>query len=101
MQPTRNSFETARGPAERFSGDVFIDTVATPSHSSRTAAASVHFTPGARTACTHPPFGQTIFVTEGAGPSARASRSRRFAPAPASTSSPRRITGTAPPPTAS
>ncbi len=31
------------------------------------AAASVHFTPGARTAWHTHPFGQTIFVTEGVG----------------------------------
>ena len=67
MQITRNSLGTARGPAEWFTGDVFIDTVATPSDPSRTAAASVHFTPGARTAWHTHPFGQTIFVTEGLG----------------------------------
>jgi quercetin dioxygenase-like cupin family protein len=33
----------------------------------RLAAASVHFTPGARTAWHTHPFGQTIFVTEGSG----------------------------------
>ena len=67
MQITRNSLETARGPADWFTGDVFIDTVATPADPSRTAAASVHFTPGARTAWHTHPLGQTIFVTEGAG----------------------------------
>jgi quercetin dioxygenase-like cupin family protein len=67
MQITRNSLETAPGPADWFTGDVFIDTVATPTAPSRTAAASVHFTPGARTAWHTHPLGQTIFVTEGAG----------------------------------
>ena len=67
MQITRSSLETVRGPADWFTGDVYLDTVATPSPPSRTAAALVHFTPGARTAWHTHPFGQTIFVTEGVG----------------------------------
>jgi quercetin dioxygenase-like cupin family protein len=67
MQITRKSGETTPGPAGWFTGAVYIDTVATPSEPSRLAAASVHFTPGARTAWHTHPFGQTIFVTEGVG----------------------------------
>jgi quercetin dioxygenase-like cupin family protein len=67
MQITRNSLETAKGPADWFTGDVYIDAVATPTPPARTAAAGVHFTPGARTAWHTHPFGQTIFVTEGFG----------------------------------
>ena len=67
MQVTRNSLETAPGPSDWFTGAVFIDTIATPSPPARVAAASVHFTPGARTAWHTHPFGQTIYVTEGAG----------------------------------
>jgi len=67
MQMTRNSLETTPGPADWFTGSVYIDTVAAPSGSSRLAAASVHFTPGARTAWHTHPNGQTIFVTEGLG----------------------------------
>jgi quercetin dioxygenase-like cupin family protein len=67
MEITRNSNETAAGPADWFTGTVYIDTVATPSGPSRLAAASVHFTPGARTAWHTHPFGQTIYVTEGVG----------------------------------
>ena len=67
MQITRNSVETAPGPNDWFSGAVYIDTVATPSEPSRLAAASVHFTPGARTAWHTHPYGQTIYVTEGIG----------------------------------
>jgi quercetin dioxygenase-like cupin family protein len=67
MQITRNSVETGRGPADWFTGDVFVDQVAAPSGSSRIAAASVHFTPGARTAWHTHPSGQTIWVTEGLG----------------------------------
>jgi quercetin dioxygenase-like cupin family protein len=67
MQITRNSVETMKGPAESFTGAVFIDTIATPSAPSRVGAAAVHFTPGARTAWHTHPLGQTIFVTEGVG----------------------------------
>ncbi|HEX3242067.1 MAG TPA: cupin domain-containing protein [Solirubrobacterales bacterium] len=67
MEITRNSNETTPGPDEWFSGAVFIDTVATPSEPSRLAAASVHFTPGSRTAWHSHPNGQTLFVTEGVG----------------------------------
>ena len=55
------------GPADWFTGAVFVDPVAAPSPPSRAAAASVHFTPGARTAWHTHPLGQTIFVTEGQG----------------------------------
>jgi quercetin dioxygenase-like cupin family protein len=64
---TRNSLETNVGPSDWFTGTVYIDTVATAAKPSRLAAASVHFTPGARTAWHTHPLGQTIFVTEGMG----------------------------------
>jgi quercetin dioxygenase-like cupin family protein len=67
MQITRSELETQKGPAEWFTGDVYIDTIATPAPPSRTAAAIVHFTPGAHTAWHTHPYGQTIFVTEGVG----------------------------------
>ena len=67
MQVTRNSVDTAPGPGDWFTGTVYIDTVATPAGSSRLAASSVHFAPGARTAWHTHPFGQTIHVTEGVG----------------------------------
>src|ERR671939_383933 len=67
MQITKNSTDTQAGPSDWFTGAVFIDTVAAPSHGSRLAASSVHFTPGARTAWHTHPHGQTIWVTEGAG----------------------------------
>ena len=67
MQLTRNSLATNAGPAEWFTGAVFIDDIASPTSPARAAAASVHFTPGARTAWHTHPFGQTIFVTEGIG----------------------------------
>ena len=67
MQITRNSLDTNRGPANWFTGSVFIDTITTPTEPSRLGAAAVHFTPGARTAWHTHPVGQTIYVTEGIG----------------------------------
>jgi quercetin dioxygenase-like cupin family protein len=67
MQITRSSLDTAPGPSDWFTGTVYIDAVATPSEPSRLQAASVHFTPGARTAWHTHPNGQTIYVTEGIG----------------------------------
>jgi quercetin dioxygenase-like cupin family protein len=67
MQITRSSIDTAKGPADAFTGDVYIDTVAAPAGTSTFASALVHFTPGARTAWHTHPHGQTIFVTEGVG----------------------------------
>jgi len=67
MLLTRSGGQTSTGPAEWFTGAVFIDTVATPSGPSRLAASAVHFTPGARTAWHRHPNGQTIFVIEGIG----------------------------------
>ena len=67
MEITRSSTETMAGPGEWFSGDVYIDAVATPSDQSRLQAVLVHFTPSARTAWHTHPNGQTIVVTEGVG----------------------------------
>jgi quercetin dioxygenase-like cupin family protein len=67
MQITRSSLSTNKGPSDWFTGDVYIDPVAEPAEPARTAAALVHFTPGARTAWHRHPFGQTIYVTEGIG----------------------------------
>ena len=67
MQITRNGPETTPGPADWFTGVVYVDAVAAPSDGSRIAASSVHFAPGARTAWHRHPHGQTIWVTEGLG----------------------------------
>jgi quercetin dioxygenase-like cupin family protein len=67
MEITRNSLDTAAGSGDWFTGSVFVDTIAAPSTGSRTGAANVHFTPGARTAWHTHPNGQTIWVTEGIG----------------------------------
>jgi quercetin dioxygenase-like cupin family protein len=67
MNITRSSLDTTKGPADWFTGDVYIDSIAVPEASARAASALVHFTPGARTAWHTHPHGQTIFVTEGVG----------------------------------
>jgi quercetin dioxygenase-like cupin family protein len=67
VRVTRNSIHTTAGPSDWFTGAVYIDAVAAPSEPSRLSAASVHFTPGARTAWHTHPNGQTIYVTEGLG----------------------------------
>jgi quercetin dioxygenase-like cupin family protein len=67
MQLTRNGTATVAGPADWFTGTVFIDTLAGPAGASRLSASSVRFTPGARTAWHTHPHGQTIWVSEGAG----------------------------------
>jgi quercetin dioxygenase-like cupin family protein len=64
---TTSSIQTQRGPGDWFTGEVYIDAVAEPAGPYRLAAASVHFTPGARTAWHTHPLGQTIYVTEGVG----------------------------------
>jgi quercetin dioxygenase-like cupin family protein len=67
LQITTNGIETNNGPADWFTGAVYIDAVAAPSGPSRVSASCVHFTPGARTAWHTHPNGQTVWVTEGIG----------------------------------
>jgi quercetin dioxygenase-like cupin family protein len=67
MQVTRSSIQTTAGPADWFTGAVYIDAIASPGQGSRVSASAVHFTPGARTAWHTHPHGQTIYVVEGVG----------------------------------
>ena len=67
MEITRSSIDTAKGPADWFTGDVYIDTIAAPAGSSTVASALVHFAPGARTAWHTHPLGQTLIVVDGVG----------------------------------
>jgi quercetin dioxygenase-like cupin family protein len=59
-----------RGPAEWFTGEVWIDQVLDPAWlggGARVQAAQVTFTPGARTNWHTHPLGQTLFVVSGLG----------------------------------
>ena len=58
---------TAKGPAEWFTGDVWIDGIARGEEPSRVRVSAVHFTPSARTAWHSHAVGQTLYVTEGQG----------------------------------
>jgi quercetin dioxygenase-like cupin family protein len=58
---------SAKGPAEQFTGDVWIDPIAQGSERSAAYIASVHFAPGAHTAWHSHSGGQTLYVTEGQG----------------------------------
>jgi quercetin dioxygenase-like cupin family protein len=58
---------TAKGPAEWFTGDVWIDGIVQPSEDSTLNVAAVHFHPGARTAWHTHDGGQTLYVTDGEG----------------------------------
>jgi quercetin dioxygenase-like cupin family protein len=58
---------TARGPADWFTGDVWIDSLAEPNEVSALNVSAVHFTPGARTAWHAHEGGQTLVVIEGHG----------------------------------
>ncbi|PQO28785.1 cupin domain-containing protein [Blastopirellula marina] len=55
------------GPNDWFTGTVRIDPLFQPNAPARTAAASVTFEPGARTAWHTHPLGQTLIVTAGVG----------------------------------
>jgi quercetin dioxygenase-like cupin family protein len=63
----RDTQPTVKGPAEWFTGDVWLDPVASSHAESRLTVAAVHFTPGARTAWHSHAGGQTLYVTEGRG----------------------------------
>jgi quercetin dioxygenase-like cupin family protein len=67
MQITRSSLDTGKGQPDWFTGDVYVDPIASASDSSRVGGGLVHFTPGARTHWHTHPYGQTIYVTEGVG----------------------------------
>lgn len=57
---------TRKGPAQWFTGDVYIDAIhARKAEPSRMACGCVHFTPGARTAWHSHALGQTLYITEG------------------------------------
>jgi quercetin dioxygenase-like cupin family protein len=67
MSITRGPIKTGKGPADRFIGDVYVETVAVPTGPSSLGAALVRFAPGAHTAWHKHPLGQMLFVLEGEG----------------------------------
>jgi quercetin dioxygenase-like cupin family protein len=58
---------TAKGPAEKFTGDVSLNTLHAGGEPSRLRTAMVRFAPGARTHWHSHPVGQTLHCTEGTG----------------------------------
>jgi len=64
---TRPKQPTVKGPADWFTGDVWIDVIVLPHDDSKLNVSAVHFTPGARTAWHSHEGGQTLYVTEGRG----------------------------------
>ena len=58
MQITRTSPDSSSpGPAEWFTGAVYVDPIAAPPAPARAASAWVHFTPGRPDRVAHPPLG--------------------------------------------
>jgi quercetin dioxygenase-like cupin family protein len=58
---------TVKGPAEWFTGDVWIDAIARGEEPSRVRVSAVRFSPSARTAWHAHAVGQTLYVTDGKG----------------------------------
>jgi quercetin dioxygenase-like cupin family protein len=58
---------TAKGPADWFTGDVWIDGIARGEDPSRVRVSAVRFTPSTRTAWHSHAIGQTLYITEGKG----------------------------------
>lgn len=71
MKLTKSTRSTIKGPADWFTGDVYIDSLKDPDDQSVVGCAHVRFTPGARTAWHTHPKGQTLYVTDGVGLVAR------------------------------
>lgn len=65
MQTFTERPKTARGPADWFTGTVWVDSVVAPESQTALRAARVSFEPGARTAWHTHPNGQAIHVLSG------------------------------------
>ncbi|MFM9448771.1 cupin domain-containing protein [Streptomyces acidiscabies] len=61
------STPTMKAPAERFTGDVYLNMIEAPTEPARLAAGLVRFTPGARTNWHSHANGQVLYVTDGVG----------------------------------
>lgn len=64
IRPRQSS---VKGPAEWFTGEVWIDTIAMGKDPSRIRVSAVRFSPSARTAWHSHALGQTLYVTDGDG----------------------------------
>ena len=90
---------TGKGPAEWFTGDVWIDPITQGEPPSQLNIGAVHFTPGARTAWHSHQGGQTLYVTEGRGlVQSRGGQTVEIGQATSSTRPTAKSTGMAPPP---
>jgi quercetin dioxygenase-like cupin family protein len=58
---------TARGPAQSFTGDVYVNPIHQPTGASRMVVSLVRFTPGAHTNWHSHACGQTLHCTDGLG----------------------------------
>ncbi len=58
---------SSHGPAEWFTGEVWIDEVGNMPTADPVRALHVHFTPGARTAWHTHPGGQVLYIVDGVG----------------------------------
>jgi quercetin dioxygenase-like cupin family protein len=58
---------SVKGPAQMFTGDVWLDVIARGEEPSRVRVNTVRFAPGARTAWHSHALGQTLHVTDGMG----------------------------------
>src|ERR1043166_10214097 len=68
MNVTRaNTAASKRGPAEYFTGTVWIDEIAAGTAASTARIVRVSFEPGARTAWHTHPHGQTLHISSGVG----------------------------------
>ena len=67
MEITRTRPASISGPADWFTGAVFIDPIAAAPPPARARVNIVHFTPGARTHWHTHPLGQVIHVVQGVG----------------------------------
>jgi quercetin dioxygenase-like cupin family protein len=63
----RPKHPTIKGPAQMFTGDVWIEPVVQGEEPSRVRVNVVRFSPGARTGWHSHALGQTLYVTDGVG----------------------------------
>jgi quercetin dioxygenase-like cupin family protein len=64
VQPSKS---TSKGPANWFTGEVWIDPIARGHEPNQLSLGNVRFTPGARTAWHSHTIAQTLYVTDGEG----------------------------------